>query len=68
MLSELVFSIAGLQITKRCNRLASKTISVIMCLQSWGLIRDGLDDGDDESDDDNVCKDQGYSITDTDKV
>jgi hypothetical protein len=58
VLSEAVFSIAGLQITKRRNRLALKTIRVIMCLQSWGLIEDGLNDRyDNESDDDDVCKD-----------
>jgi len=32
--SESVFSIAGLQITKRRNRLAPKTMGVIMCLRS----------------------------------
>jgi len=68
VLSKSVFSIAGLQITKRCNRLAPKTIGVIMCLRSWGLILDGLDNRDDESDDDDVRKDQGYGITDIDEV
>ena len=34
VLFELVFSIAGPQITKRCNRLVPKTIGVTMCLQS----------------------------------
>jgi hypothetical protein len=67
--SKAVFSIAGLQITKRRNRLAPKTIGVIMCLRSWGLIEDGPDDGDnDESDDDDVRKDRGYGITDVDDV
>jgi hypothetical protein len=69
VLSESVFSIAGLQITKRCNRLAPKTMGVIMCLRSWGLIEESPDDGDnDESNDDNVRKDQGYGITDIDEV
>jgi hypothetical protein len=58
--SESVFSIAGLQITKRQNRLAPKTMGVIMCLKSWGLIsEDG--DGDDEneeSDKEDICKDR----------
>jgi hypothetical protein len=42
--SESVFSIARLQITKRCNRLAPKMIGVILCLRSWGLIEDSKDD------------------------
>ena len=41
VLSESVFSIARLQITKRLNRLAPKTKGVIMCLRSWGLIKEG---------------------------
>jgi hypothetical protein len=67
--SDSVFSIAGLQITKRRNRLAPKTIGVIMCLRSWGLMEESPDDGDnDESDDDDVRKDRGYGITDIDEV
>jgi len=57
VLFESVFSIAGLQITKRRNRLAPKTMGVIMCLRSWGFIQDSPDDGDDDSDDNNVRKD-----------
>jgi hypothetical protein len=69
MLSEAVFSIAGLQITKRRNRLAPKTIGVIMCLRSWGLIEDSPDDGyNNKSNDDDVRKDRGYGITDIDEV
>ena len=54
---ESVFSIAGLQITKRRNRLAPKTIGVIMCLKSWGLISEEGDD-DEESDDEDIRKDR----------
>jgi hypothetical protein len=44
-------------------------MGVIMCLRSWGLIEESPDDGDnDESNDDNVRKDQGYGITDIDEV
>jgi hypothetical protein len=69
ILSEAVFSIAGLQITKRRNKLVLKTVGMIMCLRSWGLIKDGPDDRDnDESDDDDVCKDRGYGVTDVDDV
>jgi hypothetical protein len=69
VLSKSVFSIAGLQITKRRNRLALKTMGVIMCLRSWGLIEESPDDRDnDESDDDDVRKDRGYGITDIDEV
>jgi len=57
VLSESVFSIAGLQITKRQNRLAPKTIGVIMCLKSWGLISEEGDD-DEESDDEDIRKDR----------
>jgi hypothetical protein len=62
VLSESVFSIAGLQITKRRNRLAPKTMGVIMCLQSWGFIKDSKDDDGDEDtdDDDDVRKDRGF--------
>ena len=51
VLSELVFSITGLQITKRRNRLVPKTMGVIMCLRSWGLIEEGKDDDSDEDTD-----------------
>jgi hAT family C-terminal dimerisation region len=66
--SKAVFSIAGLQITKQCNRLAPKTMGVIMCLQSWGLIEDGKDDDFDEDTDDNdVRKDRGFGRTEIDE-
>jgi hypothetical protein len=70
VLSKSVFSIAGLQITKRRNRLAPKTMGIIMCLRSWGLIQDSLDDGDgdDDSGNDNVRKDQGYGMPELDEV
>jgi hAT family C-terminal dimerisation region len=55
--SESVFSIARLQITKRRNRLAPKTMGVIMCLRSWGLISEEGDD-DEESDDEDIRKDR----------
>jgi hypothetical protein len=66
-----VFSIAGLQITKRRNRLAPKTMGVILCLRSWGLLPDGADDdnenGEDEVDED-IRKDWGYGRTDLDEI
>jgi hypothetical protein len=49
ILYKSVFSIAGLQITKRQNRLALNTIGIIMYLQSWGLLLN--EDNDDEVDD-----------------
>jgi hypothetical protein len=52
--SESVFSIAGLQVTKRQNRLAPKTIGVIMCLRSWGLVSEPIDNEDSESDDEDI--------------
>ena len=36
--TESVFSIARLIITKLRNRLSSRTISLVMCLKSWGLL------------------------------
>ena len=68
--SESVFSIAGLQITKRRNRLAPKTMGVIMCLRSWGLIEEGKDDdgGGEDTDDDDVRKDRGFGRTELDDV
>jgi hypothetical protein len=66
--SESVFSIARLQITKRRNRLAPKTMGVIICLRSWGLIKDGKDDDSDNTDDDDVRKDRGFGRTEIDDV
>jgi hAT family C-terminal dimerisation region len=57
--SESVFSIAGLQITARRNRLAPKTMGVIMCLRSWGLISENDDDEDRDSDEEDIRKDRG---------
>jgi hypothetical protein len=68
VLSELVFSIAGLQITKRRNRLAPKTMGVIMCLRSWGLINEEGDDNDEESDDGHIRKDRAFGRMEPDKV
>lgn len=59
VLSESVFSIAGLQITARRNRLAPKTMGVIMCLRSWGLISENDDDEDRDSDEEDIRKDRG---------
>jgi hypothetical protein len=56
--SELVFSIAGLQITKRRNRLAPKTMGIIICLRSWGLVNEGSDDEGGDSDDEDIRKDR----------
>ena len=68
--SESVFSIAGLQITKRRNRLAPKTMGVIMCLRSWGLIEEGKDDSNDDDDDsdDDIRKDREFGRTGQDDV
>jgi hypothetical protein len=66
--SEYVFSIAGLQITKRRNRLEPKTIRVIMCLRSWSLIEEAKEDGDDESDDEDVRKPRGFGRGDSDNI
>jgi hypothetical protein len=66
--SESVFSIAGLQITKRRNRLAPKTIGVIMYLKSWGLISEEGDDDDEESDDEDIHKDRALGRVEPDEV
>jgi hypothetical protein len=64
---ESVFSIAGLQITKRRNRLAPKTMGMIMCLRSWGLLPD--EDDDDEVDDiEDIRKDWQWGGSDQDEV
>jgi hypothetical protein len=58
--SESVFSIAGLQITKRRNRLAPKKMGMILCLRSWGLLPD--EDDDEEVDDvEDIRKDWKWS-------
>jgi hypothetical protein len=66
--SELVFSVARLQITKRRNRLALKTMGVIMCLRSWGLIEESKEDdgNEDTDDDDDVRKDRGFGRSELD--
>jgi hypothetical protein len=63
--SKSVFSIARLQIAKRRNRLAPKTIGMIMCLRSWGLVPEGKEeDGDDvETDEDDIRKERGFGRT-----
>jgi len=69
--SESVFSIAGLQITKRRNRLALKTMGVILCLRSWGLLPDKADDDDEDGEDEvdeDIRKDWGYGRADLDEV
>jgi hypothetical protein len=66
---ESVFSTASLHTTKRRNRLAPKTIGVIMYLRSWDLIRDGKDDDTDEDTDDNDGpKDRGFGRTEINDV
>jgi hAT family C-terminal dimerisation region len=64
---ESVFSIAGLQVTKRRDRLVPKTMGVIMCLQSWGLIHEDGDE-DEESDDENIRKDRAFGRSELDEV
>ena len=66
--SESVFSIAGLQVTKRQNRLAPKTMGVIMCLRSWGLISESINDEGSESNDEDICKDKAFGRAETDEV
>jgi hypothetical protein len=66
--SESVFSIAGLQITKRRNRLAPKTMGVIMCLRSWGLISEEGEDDDEESDDEDIRKERALGRMELDEV
>jgi hypothetical protein len=67
--SESVFSIAGLQITKRRNRLAPKTMGLIMCLKSWGLISENDDDDNEDSDEEDIRKDKGLgSMVELDEV
>jgi hypothetical protein len=66
--SELVFSITGLQVTKRRNRLAPKTMGVIMCLRSWGLISEEGEDDDEDSDDEDIRKDRGLGRMGLDEV
>lgn len=66
--SESVFGIAGLQITKCRNRLALKTMGVMMCLRSLVLIQGRPDYGDDDSDDNDVRKDREYGMAELDKV
>ena len=68
VLSESVFSIAGLQVTKRQNRLAPKTIGVIMCMRSWGLISKSINDESSESDNKDICKDKAFGRAETDEV
>jgi hypothetical protein len=44
--SESVFSIAGLQMTNNRNRLAPKTMGIIMCLRSWGCLPEEFNNED----------------------
>ena len=68
VLLESVFSIAGLQITKRRNRLAPKTMGVIMCLRSWGFISEEGKDNNKDSDDEDIHKDRGLGRIGLDEV
>jgi hypothetical protein len=49
-LSECVFSSGSDIITKKRNRLSRKTVRYIMCLKSWGIVKeeDLIDDDDDK--------------------
>jgi hypothetical protein len=69
VLLESVFSIASLQITKRQNRLAPKTMGLIMCLKSWGLISKDDDDDNKDSNEEDIRQDKGLgSIGELDEV
>jgi hypothetical protein len=68
VLSKSVFSIASLQITKRQNRLAPKTMGVIMCLLSWGLISEEDGDEDIGSDDEDIRKNRAFGSAEPDDV
>ena len=39
-----------------------------MCLRSWGLISESIDDEGSESDDEDICKDKAFGKAETDKV
>jgi hypothetical protein len=66
--SESVFSITGLQITKRRNRLAPKTMGLLMCLKSWGLLNEDSDDECSDSDREDIQKDRAFGRAEPDEV
>jgi hypothetical protein len=66
--SKSVFSIAGLQITKRRNRLALKTIRLLMCLKSWGLLNEDSDHECSDSDGEDIRKDRAFGRAEPDEV
>ena len=45
--SESVFSIGGDIITKKRNRLSAGNTRRLLCLQDWGVLEEGVDDGSD---------------------
>jgi hypothetical protein len=66
--SKSVFSIAGLQITKRRNRLALKTIGLLMYLKSWGLLNEDSDNECSDSDGEDIQKDRAFGRAEPDEV
>jgi hypothetical protein len=45
--SEYVFSIGSNIITKKKNRLGAGNTRRLLCLQDWGVLEEGVDDGSD---------------------
>lgn len=69
--SESVFSIAGLIITRLRGRLNPSTMSIIMCLKSWGLLNDQLiaaaetemGEEDEEGNDEELYAEKPYNLS-----
>jgi hAT family C-terminal dimerisation region len=46
--SECVFSVGSDIITKKRNRLSAGNTRRLLCLQDWGVLEEGVDDGSDD--------------------
>ena len=44
--SECVFSVGGDIVTKKRNRLGASNTRRLLCLQDWGVLEEGEDEGD----------------------